>query len=99
MTGPLNARIMTPNRLSWPARLRVKCKEMESRIGSKVMQASHIGVPGVTDDPIIRLLLEEKARTLHEAEEMYLDSAIPEILELLASPLDNQELSNHPLLK
>lgn len=55
-------------------------------------------VPGITDDPVIRLLLEEKAKSLHEAEEKYLDSAIPEILELLAGPLSNEELSRHPLL-
>ena len=37
-------------------------------------------IPGVTDDPVIRLLLSGEAHNLHEAEEKYLDSAIPEIL-------------------
>ena len=55
-------------------------------------------VPGVTDDPVIRLLLRGDAHTLHEAEERYLDAAIPEILELLRSPASNQELARHPLL-
>jgi hypothetical protein len=55
--------------------------------------------PGVTDDPVIQLLLSGEAETLHEAEEKYLDSAMPEILELLRSPLSNEELSSHPLMK
>jgi len=55
-------------------------------------------IPGITDDPVNRLLLEGKAETVHEAEEMYLDSAIPEVLALLASDLTNEELENHPLL-
>ena len=56
-------------------------------------------IPGVTDDPVIRLLLNGEAKTLHEAEEKYLDSAMPEILELLASPLSDEELAKHPLLQ
>ena len=55
-------------------------------------------IPGVTDDPVIRLLLSGEARTLHEAEEKYLDSAMPEILALLAGPLTDEELARHPLL-
>ena len=55
-------------------------------------------IPGITDDPVIRLLLDGKAKTLHEAEEKYLDTAIPEILDLLAGPLSNEDLSRHPLL-
>ncbi len=55
-------------------------------------------IPGVTDDPVIQYLLRGEARTLHEAEEKYLDAAIPEILELLRGPLTNEELSRHPLL-
>ena len=62
------------------------------------MGAQHDHIPGVTDDPVIRLLLRGEARTLYEAEEKYLDAAIPEILELLGGPLDNAALSRHPLL-
>lgn len=54
---------------------------------------------GVTDDPVIRLLLSGEARALHEAEEKYLDSAMPEILELIGSPLSNDELARHPLMQ
>jgi hypothetical protein len=56
-------------------------------------------IPGVTDDPVIQLLLRGEAQTLHEAEERYLDAAMPEILELIASPLDNAALSRHPLIQ
>jgi hypothetical protein len=56
-------------------------------------------IPGVTDDPVIRLLLSGEAKTLHEAEEIYLDSAIPEILELLRGPLSDEELARRPLLQ
>jgi hypothetical protein len=49
-------------------------------------------------DPVERLLLTGRARTVYEAEEMYLDSAYPEVLVLLASPLSNEELGRHPLL-
>ncbi len=35
-------------------------------------------VPDVLDDPVIQLLLQGEAQTLHEAEEKYLDAAIPE---------------------
>jgi hypothetical protein len=49
-------------------------------------------------DPVERLLLTGQARTVHEAEEMYLDSAYPEVLALLESPLSNEELGRHPLL-
>lgn len=49
-------------------------------------------------DPVERLLLTGRARTVYEAEEMYLDSAYPEVLALLASPLSDEELGRHPLL-
>jgi hypothetical protein len=49
-------------------------------------------------DPVERLLLTGRARTVHEAEEMYLDSAYAQLLALLASPLSNEELGRHPLL-
>ena len=55
-------------------------------------------IPGVTDDPVIQLLLRGEAHTLYEAEEKYLDSAMPEILELLGGPLSNAALARHPVL-
>ncbi len=55
-------------------------------------------IPGVTDDPVLRLILDGKARTLDEAEEMYLDESLPEILELLKKPIPDEELADHPLM-
>jgi hypothetical protein len=49
-------------------------------------------------DPVDQLLLTGRARTVHEAEEMYLDSAHAQVLALLASPISNDELGRHPLL-
>ena len=56
-------------------------------------------IPSVTDDPVIQRLLRGDAQTLHEAEEKYLDAALPEILRLLGSPLSNDELARHPLIQ
>ena len=62
------------------------------------MTNPHNNIPGVTDDPVIQLLLRGEAEKLHEAEEKYLDAALPQILELIGGPLDNVALSRHPLL-
>ena len=62
------------------------------------MGAAHDDIPGVTDDPVLRLILDGKARDLDEAEELYLDRAMPEILELLGRPIPDDELARHPLL-
>lgn len=56
-------------------------------------------LPGVTDDPVLRLILEGRAKNLHEAEELYLDASLPEIFALIASPLDNESLLRHPLMR
>jgi hypothetical protein len=57
---------------------------------SEVLEIDH--------DPVIQLLLSGAAVTLEEAEEMYLDASLPRLLELLRSPLSDEELSRHPLL-
>jgi hypothetical protein len=49
-------------------------------------------------DPVERRLLTGRARTVHEAEEMYLNTSYPQVLALLDSPLSNEELGRHPLL-
>jgi hypothetical protein len=62
------------------------------------MVVPHDVIPGVTDDPVLRLLLTGKAKNLDEAEEMYLDDSLPEVLELLRQQLSDEELARHPLL-
>lgn len=56
------------------------------------------GVPQIDDDPVIWLLWTGQAKTLHEAEEMYLDASLPEVYRLLASDIPDDELVKHPLL-
>jgi hypothetical protein len=63
----------------------------------------HLSVPwsdleAAITDPVERLLLSGRAKTVYEAEEMYLDTAYEEVLALLASPLSNEDLGRHPLL-
>ena len=55
-------------------------------------------VPGVTDDPVLQLILSGRAKSLDEAEELFLDESLPAIMELIGSPLGNEELENHPIL-
>ncbi len=55
-------------------------------------------IPGVTDDPVLRLILDGRARTLDEAEEIYLDESLPDVLELLRKPIPDEELADHPLM-
>ena len=52
----------------------------------------------LTSDPVAQLLLTGKAQTLHDAEELYLDSCLPEVLRLLESGLSDEELGQHPLM-
>lgn len=51
------------------------------------------------DDPIVKMLLLGEAATLREAEEIYLDSSMPEVIRLLQSDFSNEELGAHPLMK
>lgn len=55
--------------------------------------------PGVTDDPVLRIILSGRATNLHDAEELYLDESLDEIMALIASPLDNDALGRHPLMR
>ena len=53
----------------------------------------------VSSDPVARLLLLGRAETLREAEELYLDSCLPEVVRLLQSELSDEELGRHPLMR
>lgn len=55
-------------------------------------------IPGVTDDPVIQLILSGRAQTFEEAEELFLNESLPAIVELIGSPLSNEELEKHPLM-
>ena len=62
------------------------------------MEAEHEEIVSLTDDPVARLLLTGRAETLRQAEELYLDSCLPEVVRLLASGLSDEDLGRHPLM-
>ncbi len=62
------------------------------------MNSQESGIPAIDHDPVLRLLLSGAAATLDEAEELYLDASMPEIVRLLGSSLSDQELCAHPLM-
>ncbi len=45
------------------------------------------------------MLLSGRAETLREAEELYLDACLPEVISLLDSELSDEELGRHPLMR
>ena len=53
----------------------------------------------LSEDPVAQLLLLGKAETLREAEELYLDACLPEVVRLLGSGLSDEELGRHPLMQ
>ena len=53
----------------------------------------------MSSDPVAQLLLRGDAETLREAEELYLDSRLPEVVWLLQSGLPDDELGRHPLMR
>jgi len=62
------------------------------------MSFEQSGILAIEEDPVLRLLLSGAAATLDEAEELYLDASMPEIVRLLESPLNDKELCDHPLM-
>jgi hypothetical protein len=44
-------------------------------------------------------LLCGEAETLRETEELYLDSCLPEVVQLLQRGLSDEELGRHPLMR
>ncbi|MGH7170774.1 MAG: hypothetical protein ACRELG_10885, partial [Gemmataceae bacterium] len=62
------------------------------------MSFEQSGILPLDEDPVLRLLLSGAAATLDEAEELYLDASMPEIVKLLEGPLSDNELCAHPLM-
>jgi hypothetical protein len=52
----------------------------------------------VTGDPVADLLLRGDAATVHEAEELYLDRQLAEVIALVRSPLSDADFRAHPLI-
>jgi len=57
------------------------------------------GIPDVDDDPVMRLLLQGRAATVAEAEEMVLQTNLPEIVRLIESCLPEDQFLDHPLVQ
>ena len=57
------------------------------------------GTPGILDDPIAQLLLSGEANTPSEAERLYLERHLDEVLGLVNSPLSEDEFRSHPLIQ
>ena len=53
----------------------------------------------LSNDPVAQLLLRGEVETVREAEELYLDSCLPEVVRLLQSGLSDEELGRHPLMR
>jgi len=53
---------------------------------------------GDGDDPVARILLAGEARTVDEAEELYLDRHLMDVVDLVRSPLSDAEFRRHPLI-
>jgi hypothetical protein len=51
-----------------------------------------------TGDPVADLLVSGRARTLEEAEELYLDEHLHELVSLVESPLSDREFRRNPLV-
>lgn len=49
-------------------------------------------------DPIVELLLSGAAETAHDAEALYLDTHVPDVIHLVESPLSEAEFRRHPLI-
>ena len=56
------------------------------------------GTGSILDDPIAQLLLNGQASTPSEAERLYLEAHLDEVLRLVQSPLSEDEFRSHPLI-
>lgn len=51
-----------------------------------------------TADPVADLLLNGEAETVSEAEELYLDAHLEEVVQLVESELSDDDFRRHPLI-
>jgi hypothetical protein len=50
------------------------------------------------DDPIVQLLLDGRAQTAAEAERLFVEEHLDEVVMLVNGPLSDEELRRHPLI-
>ena len=53
---------------------------------------------GLGLDPVVDLLLQGKALTVRQAEAMYLDAHLNEVVKLVQSPMSDEDFRRHPLI-
>jgi hypothetical protein len=53
---------------------------------------------GSTGDPVADLLVEGRAQTIAEAEDLYIDEHLEDLVSLVESSLPDAELRRHPLV-
>jgi hypothetical protein len=66
--------------------------------GPALGPAEERGAEAVHPDPVVELLLRGEARTAYEAEELYLDTHLEDVLRLVESELPEPALRRHPLI-
>ena len=49
-------------------------------------------------DPIVEIVLAGEAQSVSEAEEIYLDRHLEEVIRLVESPISDREFREHPLI-
>ena len=54
--------------------------------------------PGTTGDPVADLLVSGRASTVEEAEEIYLEAHLVDLVGLVESDLSDDEFRRHPLV-
>jgi hypothetical protein len=62
------------------------------------MDAKTPNFPEDSQDPIVDLLLRGEAETAAEAEALYLDRHLADVLRLVEGPLSEEEFRSHPLI-
>ena len=72
---------------------------MKTSIDARESERGSIGALGSVDNAVLELLVRGSAHSLHDAEEQYLNAALPEVYRLVASALSNEELGRHPLFQ
>jgi hypothetical protein len=63
------------------------------------MPAEFEQIPGITDDPVMRLVFSGQAKTYRDAEDFYLNQSLGEIASLAGSDMTDEELAQHPLFQ
>jgi len=61
-------------------------------------QTSVLSDVGDADQAVTELLLDGLAQTVADAEEIYLNSHLSDVLRLVSSPLSDEEFRSHPLI-